>query len=138
MVTTFRVPCSIVAGLGLALGLLTAIELLSEVVHPTPPGSTGTMEEICEHVARYPRWVLAVAVPAWAGTAFASTWVARRIGNRGAAIFVGLLLLAAAAFNVANLPYPMWFKVVNPIAVPLASLLAIWSPGSRKPTIVNA
>ena len=125
------------AGLALALTLLTAVVILSELVHPTPPDSKGTMEETCEHVARYPQWVLAVAVFAWAGTAFASTWLTRRIGNRGAGAFVGLLLLAALALNVVNLPYSMWFKVVVLIAIPIAILIALRSSSRVSPTIVN-
>ena len=138
MFTAFRVVCSILVGLALAFVLLIAVEFASAIVHPTPPGFTGTMEEMCEHVAHYPQWVLALAALAWAGIAFASIWVTRRIGNRGAGALVGLLLLVAVGFNVANLPYPMWFKVVNLIAIPIAILLALWSPSSGKPKVANA
>ena len=30
---------------------------------------------MCLHVERYPPWILALVVPAWAGTAFAGTWI---------------------------------------------------------------
>jgi hypothetical protein len=106
-----------IAGLAVAFALVIAVELFSEVVHPLPPDFGGTQEEMCAHVARYPQWVLAVAVPAWAFTAFAGAWTARRVGSRPAALIVGLLLTAAVLFNVSMLPYPIWFKILSPVAV---------------------
>jgi hypothetical protein len=70
------------------------------------------MDEMCQHVARYPHWVLAVVVLAWSATTFVSIWVATRIGNRLAGIAVILILTFAIVFNVSKLPYAMWFKVV--------------------------
>jgi hypothetical protein len=138
MVTAFRAVCSILAGVPLALVLVIAVELGSAVVHPVPPDFTGTMEEMCKHVERYPQWVLALAVAAWGGTTFASTWVTSRMGGRGCGAFVGFILLAAVVFNVAKLPYPMWFKVVNLIAIPVAIYLGLRSPSRRKSTAVSS
>jgi hypothetical protein len=73
MAPVIRVVLSILAGMTLAGGLVVAVELLSAVVHPTPPGFTGTQQEMCEHVARYPQWVLAVVVVTWSATGLAST-----------------------------------------------------------------
>jgi hypothetical protein len=120
MGTVFRGIGAIVAGLLVAFGLVVAVELFSAVVHPLPADFDGTMEEMCAHVARYPHWVLAVVVPLWGGTALAGTWIAGRLGNVWCALFVGLLLLAAAVFNISMLPYPMWFKVTMLIAISLA------------------
>jgi hypothetical protein len=80
MATAFRAVGSILAGLALALVLVIAVEGVSAILHPEPPGFTGTMDEICKHVERYPHWVLALVVAAWGGTAFASTWVTNRMG----------------------------------------------------------
>ena len=137
MVTAFRAACSILAGLALALVLVIAVELVSAVVHPVPPDFTGTMDEMCKHVARYPHWVLALVVVAWGGTTFASTWVTSRMGGRGCGVFVGLILLAAVVFNIAMLPYPMWFKIANLIAIPAAIYLGVRSRSRRKSTIVS-
>ena len=128
MAAVLRVLVSIVAATLLAFILVVAVELFSAVVHPLPADFGGTMEEMCAHVAAYPEWVLAVVVPAWAGIALASTWTAGRLGNRGSALFIGLLLLAAAVFNVAQLPYPIWFKTVSLIAIPSAIATGVyWS-----------
>jgi len=134
MATSFRTFVAIIAGLLAAFVLVVAVELFGSVVHPVPPDFGGTMEEMCQHVARFPNWVLAVVVPAWSVTAFVGTWIANRIGNRGSAIFVGLLLLAAVVFNVATLPYPIWFKVVNLLVIPAA---LVWGSllSSRQKTL---
>jgi hypothetical protein len=131
MVTALRAVCSILAGVALALVLVIAVELVSAVIHPVPPGFTGTMDEMCKHVERYPHWVLALVVPAWGGTTFASTWVTTRIGGRACGAFVGLVLLAAVVFNIAKLPYSTWFKVLNLIAIPAAIYFGLRSPGRR-------
>ncbi len=115
----------IVAALAVAIVLLIAVEIFSNVVHPVPAGFDQSMEQMCQHVANYPDWVLAVVVPMWAGIAFASTWVAARIGNRACAIFIGLLLLVGLVFNVTQLTYHLWFKVVILTAIPLAIAAAL-------------
>lgn len=137
MATVFRVVVAIFAGMLVAFILVVAVELFSAVVHPLPPDFGETVEEMCQHVERYPPWVLAVVVPAWAGTAFAGTWTAGRLGSRGAALFVGLLLLAAVVFNISMLPYPIWFKVANLIVIPLAIVAALYLSSRRKLAAVN-
>ena len=111
--------------MALAFVLVIAVELFSAVVHPVPPGFTGTMDEMCQHVARYPDWVLGVVVLAWSATAFVSTWVATRMGNRGAGIAVSLILTIAIVCNVSKLPYAMWFKVVMLSCFPVACYLGV-------------
>jgi hypothetical protein len=71
----------VVVGLLVSFALVMGVELFSAVVHPFPADFGGTEEEVCRHVERYPAWVLAVAVPAWAVTALVGTWIAHRIGN---------------------------------------------------------
>lgn len=133
MTAVFRVLGSIVVALLLAFALVVAVELYSAVVHPFPADfDAKSMEQMCQHVARYPHWVLASIVPMWAGTAWVSTWLACRIGNRGSAIFVGLLLLVGALFNVVQLSYPLWFKIVMPLAILLAIAAAVLGAGCRK------
>ena len=130
MAAVLRSIAAVVAGTVVALVLVVAVELFSAVVHPVPPDFGGTMDEMCQHVARYPHWVLAVVVPAWAVAAAASTWIAGRLGNPGCALFVGALLVAALVFNISMLPYPLWFKIASVIAIPAAVLAGIyWARG---------
>jgi hypothetical protein len=120
MAAALRGMAAIIAGMIVAFIFVVAVEWFSAVVHPLPPGFGGTMEEMCLHVARYPNWVLALVVPAWAGTAFASTWISGRMGNRFCGLLIGLLLLAGLIFNLSMLPYPIWFKISNLLAIPAA------------------
>jgi hypothetical protein len=120
MKTVIRAVLGFLAGMGLAFALVIAVELFSTVVHPTPEGYTGSMDEMCQHVARYPDWVLGVVVLAWSAAAFASTWVAARIGSRWAGVAVILILTLGIVFNVTKLPYAMWFKIVMLSCFPVA------------------
>jgi hypothetical protein len=110
----------VLAGMGLALVLVVAVELWGGVIHPLPQGFTGTMDEMCQHVARFPHWVLGVVVVAWSASAFASIWVATRIGSRWAGIAVIVILTIGIVFNVTKLPYAMWFKIVMLSCFPVA------------------
>ena len=136
MRTALRTILAVVGGMALAFVLVIAVELFSAVVHPTPPGFTGTMDEMCQHVARYPHWVLAVVVPAWSAIAFVSTWVATRIGNRWAGIAVILILTFGIVFNVSKLPYAMWFKVVMLTCFPVACYLGITRGVKRRKEVL--
>ncbi len=120
MKTALRTLLAVVTGMALAFVLVIIVELFSSVVHPLPPGFTDTMDEMCQHVARYPHWVLGVVVVAWSATAFVSTWVATRMGNRLAGIVVVLILTFAIVFNVTKLPYAMWPQVAMLRRFPVA------------------
>jgi len=130
MKTPLRTLLAVVAGLALALAFVVAVEAFSEMVYPTPPDFTGTMEEMCLHVSRYPDWVLGVVVLLWSATAFLSAWIATRIGNRPAGVVLSLVLAAAISSNIAMLPYTMWFKVVMLICFTIACYFGV-ANGSR-------
>jgi predicted MFS family arabinose efflux permease len=66
--------------------------------------------------------VLAVIVPIWGAAALVSTWIAGRLGNLASTLVVGLLLVAAVAFNLSMLPYPIWFKVACLVVIPAAAV----------------
>ena len=108
--------------LSLVVALVIAVEGVSAVLHPFPPGFEGTPDEMHEHVARYPGWILALAMVGWGGITFVSTWIATRLGTRrhpAHGIAIGLLLLLAVIFNMYLLPYPIWFEVLNLIVLPI-------------------
>ena len=113
------------AGLIVALICVIGVEGMSAVLHPFPPGIDPTDFEACKaHVARYPAGVLALAVLLWGMTVFVSSWLATRLGtgrHLAHGIVVGSILLAAAVFNMAMLPYPAWFWL-NLIVFPVAFL----------------
>lgn len=125
MKSLLRTLLGLSVGIALALVLVIIVELLSAVVHPLPSEFTGTMDEMCQHVARYPHWILGAVVILWSATGYTSTWAAARIGNRPAGIAIALLLSVALVFNIISLPYTVWFKVMMLACFPVACYLAI-------------
>ena len=121
---------AVVSGLALALALVVGVELFSALVHPMP---ADLEENIPEHVRRYPNWVLGVVVLAWGATSTVATWVASRLGGRLAGTVVALLLAWALIFNVSQLPYTMWFKIVMLGVFPIACLVGIVLETRRRP-----
>ena len=123
IVSVLRSAVSIILSLAVALVLLVLVEGASAIFHPFPPGVDTTDLEVCKaHVAKYPRWILALAVPAWGLTTLIATWLATRMGTaRHAAhgLAVGVILLLAAGFNMYMLPYPIWFEGANLVVLPL-------------------
>lgn len=134
MLTLVRVVLGLLAGMAIAFVLVIAVELFSAVVHPFPEGFSGSHEETCAHVARYPHWVLAVVVPLWSATIYLSTWIARKIGFVAAAANVATLLVVGILFNVAMLPYPVWFKVAAPLSAAIAGLAILARRGATPET----
>lgn len=135
--TILRAVGAVAAGIAVAFVLVIAVEMLSNAVHPFPEDFGGTHEEIARHVELIPSWVLAVAVVAWGFTAFAGTWTAGRLGNRGTAAFLGLLLLSAVILNIVQLPYPIWFKVASLIAVAAAAVYGYRLSSRRAITVTT-
>jgi len=137
MVATLRSVGAVAAGIAVAFVLVVAVEAFSAVVHPFPEGFEGTREEVVRQVELYPAWVLAVVLPAWGLTAFAGAWTAGRLGNRGTAAFVGVLLLAALILNIAQLPYPIWFEVGSVLAIAAAVVYAYRLSSRRAATAMQ-
>ena len=125
MKSILMIMLGVVVGMALAFVLVIGVEGFSAIVHPLPAEFKGTMDEMCQHVARYPHWVLGVVVLLWGMTAFLAVWGATKIGRIAAGIVVALLLIAAVVFNVAMLPYPVWFKVSMPVVMLGACVLGI-------------
>ena len=119
IVTFLRSVGAIAAAIVVVFILVVAIEFFSAIVHPFPEDFDGSHEEVCEHVKRYPAWVLVVAAGLWGGTALGGTWIAGKLGNRASAIVLGLLVLSGVILNISMLPYPVWFKIASPLAVAL-------------------
>ena len=121
---------SVAVSLTAAFGLVVAIELVSAIIHPMPPGMDPHDKQACTaFFANYPQWLFGVAAIGWGMTAFTSTWLATRLGAyrhfaHGAAI--GSLLLLAVIANMLMLPYPMWFEVTNLVFIPLGIFLGTW------------
>lgn len=129
MMQVLRAITGIVVGMMVLIILLIAVEFYSSIVHPVPSNFGNTPAEMCEHVARYPAWVLASVVPLWAIASLASGWTALRLGNRFSFATVSFLIVAGLVMNVSMLPYPMWFKIAILMVIPLV-LVAVYRSSS--------
>jgi hypothetical protein len=130
ILSLLRSAGSVVAGLVVAFVPIVAAEVFSEIFYPFPAGiDPKDFNEVCKaHVARYPTWVLAGGAAIWATAPLAGAWLATRLGTArhpAHGIVVGAILLALAAFNMALLPYPVWFPVVNALTFPLGTILGV-------------
>ena len=126
-----------VAGLVLAFIWIVVAEVFGSMFHPFPPGVDTSDLEVCEaHVARFPTWVLAVGAAFWAAAPLTGSWLATRLGtvrHSAHGYVVGAILLALAGFNMAMLPYPIWFPVVNVLTFSLGTILGVRLAKSRRP-----
>src|SRR5436190_12596778 len=127
IVAILRSIGAVVAGLVVAFILIIAVEGISAVLHPFPPGVDPNDYELCkEHVANYPQWLPAVVVVLWGMIALVCSWLATRLGTMRHAAHgkvVGFLLFLPMIVNVTMLPYPIWFGLLNLIAIPMATIL---------------
>jgi hypothetical protein len=133
MPKAFLTLAAVIAGVFTALICVVAVELICGTLYPPPPGFTGTHEEMCEYVASHPDWVLAIAAVLWGMTAFASTWVAFKVGGHPAALVIEALLTAALVFNLSMVPYVVWFKLAALLAVGLGIFPFAWDSMKKAP-----
>ena len=119
---------AILLSIFVALLLLAGIEWMGVILHPFPEDFAGTREEVMQHVANYPFFGLFLGGVGWAITMFVVTWLATRLSsNRHPAygIGIGLLLLSGAVFNMAMLPYPLWYWFLCLISLPLGIYIGV-------------
>jgi hypothetical protein len=113
---------AVVVGLAAALIFVVGVEWMSSVLHPFPPGVDPSDIEVCRaHVARYPAGVLLLAALGWGLGTFVSSWLSTRIGpgrHPAPGIVIGAILLTLAGVNMAMLPYPVWFWILNLVGFP--------------------
>lgn len=138
-----KIICSIgavVLGFIAALALIVLTEYVTLNLHPFPTGvDTSDQTVISDHVANFPHWILAISAIAWLITAFVAAWIATRLGtdrHPTHGYVIGTILFLAAAFNMFLLPYPLWFKIVNFIGIPLVIFLGVAL--AKRPSLVSS
>ena len=63
MVSVIKSIAGIIPGVAIFVVVFVVGEALSAVLHPFPDDFNNTMEEVIEHVAKYPGWILALFNP---------------------------------------------------------------------------
>jgi len=98
------------------MGIVFAVETISTKLYPLPPDTDFSDPDAMGAVmTRLPRAALLVVLLGWGLATVAGAWIAARVGGRrqGPAWTVGVVLLAAAVFNMLEIPHPLWFWVVG-------------------------
>jgi hypothetical protein len=126
MSPTVRRALAVLAGLGVAIGLIFAIEGINVLLHPLPSGIDPRDADALKAVmGQWPASALLIVLLGWGLGAFAGGRVAARVGGAkaGPARAVGLVLLVAAIYNMLTIPHPLWFWVLGILLiVPAAEL----------------
>jgi hypothetical protein len=108
---------AVIIGLVAATIFAVGVEWMGSILHPFPPGVDPADLAACRaHVARYPAGVLLLASLGWGLGTFVSSWLATRLGTKrhvAHGAVVGAVLLVLAVVNMAMLPYPIWFWILN-------------------------
>ncbi|MGI8561933.1 MAG: hypothetical protein ACR2J7_11000 [Luteimonas sp.] len=124
-----RTVLAVVAGLVVALLAMVSVEFLALQLWPPPPGFVLEDEaDLARLVELATPAKKAAVVFGWALASFLGGWVAARVSHRhrtGAAVAIGVLVVAGVVFNAANIPHPMWMNVLGVLLpVPMALLAA--------------
>ncbi len=103
------------AGLIVGSVLIAAIETISSLVCPLPPGlDPNDYEALRKHVDQLPVGAFLFVLAAWAVGSFAGGWVASRLAGRAALVhglMVTSLFLAAGLMNLLMIPHPVWMWI---------------------------
>ena len=119
-----RIVLGVVAGLATAFVCVFAIEFVSHMVFPPPPGTDVTnpadLERLMEII---PPAALALVAAAWFVGALAGAAVANAVAKRAlAGWIVALLVICGGVWTMIVIPHPIWMWALG-ILLPL---LAAW------------
>lgn len=122
-----RVVLGVMAGVLVAGLAILLVESLGQVFYSLPPGiDRADPEAMRRAIAALPPAAFVFVVGAWILGAAAGGWVAVRTAARAAVwpgLVVGCLVLLGVAYNVTQLPHPVWAIVIAVVGVPLAAWL---------------
>ena len=121
-----RTILGVIAGIVAAVLLMLGVEALATTLFPLPPGINPHNEaDLARLVALAPLGMQALVVIGWALASLGGGWVAAKIARhpRGAALGVGLLIVAGSILNAVSIPHPLWMSALGVLLpVPLALL----------------
>lgn len=110
----------VVAGVVVAFLCIFAIEAVSHLIFPPPPGTDFTdPAQVARLMEVMPTAALVMVVVAWFAGALAGGWVANVVAKRAlAGWIVALLVIAGGVATMVMIPHPAWMWGVG-IALPL-------------------
>ncbi len=122
-----RTILAVIAGLIVAMLLIFALESISLMLFPPPPGmKLETEADIAQLVALSSTGQKAWVVFGWALASFVGGWIAALISRRHrrvAAGAIGVLIVIGTVMNATAIPHPLWMNALGVLLpIPLALL----------------
>ena len=120
---------AVLAGV-LVMGItVAAVQWLGHSIFPPPAGVDPTDHDaMIALIASMPVMALAFVLFAYAFGTFLGAYTAATISaahKRGAAIAVGVVMLALVGLNFSMIPHPLWMVVIG-LLIPLPFALLAW------------
>ena len=136
-----RAILAVVAGIVLALLVVTGLEALGHRVYP-PPAGVGLSDPAALRMvaSQMPVGAFVILVAAWILGAGGGAWLATKLSRTGKAWpggLVGAATLGATAVNFFTIPHPGWVIAAALIGIPLATWVGI-RLGQTPPPAVTA
>lgn len=124
-----RTILAVVAGLIVAVVIMTCSEMIGTHLFPLPEGfSKDNPADWAALMQAMPVSAKLWVVLGWCVASFAGGWVAAtisRLHKRGAALAIGVLIVAGCIANAVLIPHPWWMTALGVLLpVPLALLAA--------------
>ena len=132
---------AVILALVVAMIFATVVEVVSAIIYPFPPGAdTSNCEVIIAYQKELPAGGFLIAIVGWSLAAFASSWVATRLGasrHPAHGIGIGAILIGLAVVNMSVLAYPIYFWVSILLLLPAGSVFGMMLVRARPGLILS-
>lgn len=109
----FSILTGLVAG-AIVIGLL---EMVNHTMHPLPDGLDAANRDVFkDYIMTLPLTAFLFLLVAHGVGAMVGGFVASKMAQvqkRGAAMFVGFILVLAGVLNLLSVPHPLWFSIAD-------------------------
>ena len=129
MGSIFRIIAAVLAGMLVAMGVITGVEWLNSMLYPMPPGlDPRNPEQVKVFAAQLPVAAFLVILCGWALGTLAGAFVATRVGpdrRIGPGMVVGAILLSSSVAIMRMIPHPTFMWVGAFVVFPLFTYLGV-------------
>lgn len=119
---------AVMAGMIVAVTVVSVCDLAAGTLHPVPAGfDLRDVEQMKAHMASAPASAMLVVLLGWILGPFAGGFVASRVAARSRRQYAWVIagvLLAATISNLLSIPHPAWMVVAALVGVPAAGWFA--------------
>ena len=129
MGSIFRIIAAVLAGMLVAMGVITGIEWINSMLYPIPPGlDPHNPAHVKVFAAQLPLTAFLVILCGWALGTLAGSFVATRVGpdrRIGPGIVIGAILLSSSVAIMRMIPHPSFMWVGAFVIFPLCTYLGV-------------